>query len=67
MPVPTGCACCSCDPTIPPDPDPYCRAHGWPAVKRQCDLHGYPAVMYAQNPIRLVSVQARLAGQPDPS
>ncbi len=56
------CTCCSCDPNLPPDPDPYCRAHGDPVVKRQCDLHGWPGRIWATNPIRLVSTQERLAG-----
>jgi hypothetical protein len=56
------CDCCSCDPAIPPDPDPYCRAHGIPVVKRQCDLHNSPSTCWVLNPLNLVSVQERLAG-----
>ena len=57
------CACCSCDPTLPPDPDPYCRTHGDPVVKRQCDVHGWPATYWPTNILTLVSVQRRLTGE----
>ena len=60
--MPALCECCSCDPAIPPDPDPYCRAHGDPVVKRQCDVHNSPKTCWVLNPLDLVSVQERLAG-----
>jgi len=66
--MPTPCTCCSCDPAIPPDPDPYCRQHSSDGVvMRQCDVHGFPAKFWITNPLTLVSVQQRLAGVPDPS
>jgi hypothetical protein len=67
MTTPAPCTCCSCDSSIIPNPDPYCRQHTADGVvKRQCDLHGWPGTCWGTNPIILRSVQDHLAGIPDP-